>query len=133
MFAYRALRSFAQVRNAGGCISLALLRDKKRAYWTMTMWADKRSMMAYATSGAQRKAVTKLSEWADEASVVHWFQDYPERPNWAEAARRMRAEGRASKLRHPGPHHAYLSFAAPWTTSDTMFERFQEDNTATSR
>ena len=124
MFALHAQRSIAQIREADGCISMALLRDKNRAFWTMTMWADERSMKAYLTSGAHRKAMPGLADWADEASVVHWTQDHAERPDWTEAARRMRAEGRPSKLRHPGPHHADLSFPAPWTTSDTWFETF---------
>jgi quinol monooxygenase YgiN len=127
MFAFHAWRSISQIRNAEGCISLALLRDKGRAFWTMTLWTDERSMKAYITSGSHRKAMPGLADLADEASVVHWHQEHPERPDWTEAARRMRTEGRPSKLRHPGPHHADLSFPAPWTTSDTWFERFQRD------
>ena len=121
-------RSIAQVRKADGCIAMALLRDKNHAFWTMTLWTEERLMKAYMTSGAHRKAMPRLAAWADEASVVHWHQDRPDRPDWAEAARRMRAEGRASKLRHPGPHHADLSFPAPWTASDTLFERFRPDD-----
>ena len=131
MFAFHAQCSISQVRKASGCISLALLRDKNRAFWTMTMWADERSMRAYMTSGSHRKAMPGLADWADEASVVHWFQDPPERPDWTEAARRMRAEGRPAKLRHPDPHHTDLSFPAPWTTTDTLFEKFQGDKAVT--
>jgi len=124
MFAFHAQRSIAQVRQAEGCISLALLRDKNRAFWTMTMWADERSMRAYMTSGSHRKAMPGLADWADEASVVHWQQDHPERADWSEAVRRMRAEGRPSKLQHPGPHHADMSFPDPRTNSYTLFEKF---------
>ena len=131
MFALHAQRSIAQIRNAAGCICLALLKDKNRTFWTMTMWKDERSMRAYMTSGSHRKAMPGLAAWADEASVVHWVQDHAGRPDWTEAARRMRAEGRPSKLRHPGPHHADLSFSAPWTNADTLFETFQGDNAAT--
>jgi hypothetical protein len=111
-------------------MALALLKDKNRVFWTMTMWADERSMKAYITSGSHRKAMPGLADWADEASVVHWYQDHPQRPDWTEAARRMKAEGRPTKIRHPGPHHADLSFPAPWTTSDTWFEKFQGDQAA---
>ena len=127
LFAFHAQRSISQIRSAEGCMALALLKDKNRTFWTMTMWTDERSMKSYMTSGAHRKAMPRLAEWADEASVVHWQQDHPERPGWPEAARRMRAEGRPSKLRHPGPHHADLSFAEPWTTVDTFFETFPAD------
>jgi hypothetical protein len=125
MFGFHAQRSISQIRNANGCICMALLKDKGRVFWTMTMWADELSMKAYMITGSHRKAMPRLTGWADEASVVHWYQDHPERPDWAEAARRMRADGRPSKLRHPGPHHADLSFPAPWTTLDTLFEDFQ--------
>lgn len=74
------------------------------------------------TSGSHRQAMPKLADWADEASVVHWYQEDLESPGWTEGARRMKAEGRAAKLRHPSPHHADLSFPGPWTTADTWFE-----------
>jgi hypothetical protein len=108
-------------------MALALLKDKNRVFWTMTMWADQRSMKHYITSGSHRKAMPRLADWADEASVVHWHQDHTERPDWPEAARRMRAEGRPLKLRHPGPRHADLGFLEPWTTADTWFEKFPAD------
>ncbi len=129
IFALHAQRSISQIRSANGCIALALLKDKNRAFWTMTMWEDEPSMKAYMTSGPHRKAMPGLADWADEASVVHWYQHHLERPDWNEAARRMRAEGRPAQLRHPGPHHADLSFPAPWTTSDTLFETFQGNHT----
>ena len=88
------------------------------------MWGDERAMKAYMTSGSHSKAMPRLADLADEASVVHWLQDNPKRPDWIEAARRMKAEGRVSKLRNPSPHHADLSFPAPCTTSDTWFEVF---------
>jgi quinol monooxygenase YgiN len=127
---YHSQRSISQIRSAKGCISLALLQDKNRAFWTMTMWEDERSMKSFMATGPHREAMPRLAEWADEASVVHWHQDSAEHPDWNEAARRMRAEGRPTKIRRPGPHHADLSFPAPWTTSDTFFEKFQANKAA---
>ena len=43
----------------------------------------------------------QLAEWCDEASVVHWTQETADLPEWHEAHRRMVAEGRASRVRHP--------------------------------
>jgi quinol monooxygenase YgiN len=130
IFAFYAQRSIAQIRNANGCMALALLKDRNRVFWTMTLWEDERSMNAYRTSGSHRKVMPRLADWADEASMVHWYQDHSARPDWIEAARRMRAEGRPSKLRHPGPHHADLSFPPPSTTSDTLFENYHRDTAA---
>jgi quinol monooxygenase YgiN len=127
LFAFHAQRSISQIRNAKGCLALALLKDKKRTFWTMTMWTDERSRKSYMTSACHRKAMPRLADWGDEASVVHWHQNQPERPDWLEAARRMRAEGRPSKLRHAGPRHADLSFPEPWTTVDNLFETFPAD------
>jgi quinol monooxygenase YgiN len=131
MFIFHAQRSIAQIRNAKGCLSVALLRDNDRAFWTMSMWADEHAMKVYVTCGSHRKAMPRLSEWADEASVVHWFQDRAVRPDWNEAARRLRAEGRPSKLRHPGPHHSDMSFPEPWTTLDTFLEEFKKGDEIT--
>ena len=116
-------RSIAQLRKATGCLSMALLQDKNLAFWTMTIWTDETSMKAYITSGPHRKAMPRLASWADEASVVHWHQDHADRPDWYEAARRMKADGRPSKLRQPGPHHANMSFPNPHTSADTLFEK----------
>jgi hypothetical protein len=74
-------------------------------------------------SGSHRKAMPGLPDWADEASVVHWNQEHPERPDWTEAARRVKAEGRPSKLRHTGAQHADLSFPAPLRASDSFTGR----------
>ena len=82
------------------------------------------------TSGSHRKSMPNLADWADEASFVHWYQDHSQRPDWTEAARRMRADGHPAKLRHPGVHHADLSFPGPWTTSDTLFEEFRGNDAA---
>ena len=39
-------------------------------------------MQTYMMAGDHREAMTKLVEWADEASTVHWHQDSSELPTW---------------------------------------------------
>lgn len=73
-------------------------------------------MRAYITGGSHLKAMPKLLDWCDEASIVHWTQDDDAIPDWSTAARRMRVEGRPSKVRYPAPNHAELDFAAPRMT-----------------
>lgn len=116
-FMIHANRAIAQIRRAEGFIAGAVRRDDNQAFWTMTLWRDERAMRAYGASGAHRKAMPHLAEWADEACVVHWVQDGSILPDWPEAGRRLRDEGRSSALRHPGPDHTERSFVEARTVN----------------
>ena len=115
-FALQALRSREQARRAAGFRGGAVLADHAWAFWTMTAWEDEAAMRCSMTTGAHRDAMPRLSHWCDEASVVHWSQPDAGLPSWAEADRRMRADGRPSKLRHPSPQHAALDYRPPRLT-----------------
>lgn len=112
-FAPHAFRTLRQARRAPGFRDGALLADRSWTFWTLTLWDGRDSMRAYMTAGDHRTAMPRLAGWCDEASVAHWEQESDALPSWAEADRRMRAEGRPSKVRHPSPRHADLSFRAP--------------------
>ncbi|MET0374313.1 MAG: DUF3291 domain-containing protein [Rhizorhabdus sp.] len=105
-----------QTKRADGFLDGSLLADRKRTFWTITIWRDQAAMRAYMTSGAHLKAMPKLLGWCDEASVVHWSQDNAVMPDWQEADRRMRMEGRSSKVLNPSPNHRNLTYHAPRTT-----------------
>ena len=109
-FVRHNLRALAQVKAAPGFRGGSLLADRALAFWTLTAWDDPAAMRAYMTAGAHRASMPYLLDWCDEASVAHWEQDGDALPEWTEAERRMRGEGRPSKLRHPGPRHADLGF-----------------------
>jgi quinol monooxygenase YgiN len=115
-FMLHANRAIAQIRKANGFLAGAVQRDADQAFWTLTVWRDEAAMRAYGASGAHRKAMTHLAEWADEASVAHWLQPGGELPAWPEAVRRLRNDGRSSALRHPGSAHADRLFADPRMT-----------------
>jgi hypothetical protein len=106
-------RTLKQTRLASGFVQGSLLADRKLAFWTMTLWRDQADMKHYMTSGPHLKAMPKLLGWCDEASVVHWTQDHGLAPDWHEADRRMRSEGRPSKVRHPTINHCSLAYDAP--------------------
>lgn len=112
-FALHAMRSSAQVRRAPGFITGSLLADRERTFWTMTLWRDQADMRLYMTGGAHLKAMPRLGGWCDEASVVHWRQTSDIAPDWPEADRRMRNDGRPSRVRHPGAAHRDLAYRAP--------------------
>ena len=115
-FALHASRSLKQVKRSRGFRGGSLLPDRQWTFWTMTAWDDEASMRAYMTAGAHRTAMPRLLDWCDEASVVHWEQAADDLPSWSEADRRMRASGRASKVRHPSPRHAALDYREPRVT-----------------
>jgi hypothetical protein len=115
-FILHANRTIAQIRKADGFVAGAVQRDAELAFWTLTVWRDEHAMHAYGASGAHRKAMPHLADWADEASVGHWSQSGGDLPDWPEAIRRLREEGRPLTLRHPGPDHPHHRFAEPRMT-----------------
>ena len=116
-FILHALRSNRQVRGAMGFRGGALLFDRRFTFWTLTVWGTQEHMRGYMVSGAHRTAMPKLLDWCDEASVVHWDSVDEHIPAWPDADIRMRRDGRPSKVRHPSPDHAVMSFPKPRTKS----------------
>ncbi len=112
-FGLHAALTTRQARRAPGYRGGSLLLDQGLVFWTMTAWDAQESMRNYMLAGSHRTAMPRLAGWCDEASVVHWEQEAPELPSWAEADRRMREAGRPSKLRSPSPGHAALDYRAP--------------------
>ena len=115
-FVLHANRTIAQIRKANGFVAGAVQRDADLAFWTVTVWRDEHAMRAYGASGAHRKAMPHLADWADEASVGHWRQPGSSLPEWPEAVRRLREEGRPLTLCHPVPNHPQQRFAEPQMT-----------------
>ncbi len=115
-FVLHTNRTITHIRKADGFVAGAVQRDPALAFWTLTVWRDQHAMRAYGASGAHRKAVPHLAVWADEASVGHWTQPGSDLPEWPEAVRRLREEGRPLTLRHPVPNHSEQRFAEPQMT-----------------
>lgn len=113
LFVYHASRSARQVRTSDGFLAGEAQRDHELAFWTMTLWRDETSLRAYVMGGPHRAAMPRLARWGVEASVVRWQQDGAQLPGWDEAVRRMRRQGRALYVKHPGPRHASLDFSDP--------------------
>jgi hypothetical protein len=114
-FFWYTLRSYRQAKRAPGCLRVRLLADANRAYWTVTTWTDEAAMKDFMLGGAHRKAMPKLLEWCDEASVAHWNQDSADLPAWADAHRKMVERGRPSKVNHPSPAHLKREIPPPRT------------------
>lgn len=100
-FIWYTFKSERQAKRAAGFLGGRLIRDKGNVFWTLTAWKDDAAMRAFRGSGAHMKAMPKLLDWCDEASIAHWEQPDAELPGWTEAHRRMVADGRMSRVKHP--------------------------------
>jgi hypothetical protein len=123
VFVLYMLRSLRQVKKATGFQHGVLLADRRWTFWTMTAWDSNESMRQYMTTGSHKSAMPHLLHWCDEASVAHWNQPETALPSWTEAHKRLRAEGRASKVLYPSPQHANLDFRAPRTVVAATIRR----------
>jgi len=112
-FMLHANRTIAQIRKADGFVAGAVQRDAELAFWTLTVWRDEHAMRAFGASGAHRKAIPHLADWADEASVGHWTQRGSDLPEWPEAVRRLREEGHPLTLRYSAANRTDKRFAEP--------------------
>lgn len=127
IFVLYALRSARQAEKSPGFLGGTLMRDSYQAFWTVTVWTDSKAMDAYRISGMHKRAMPRLLNWCEEASLVHWTQDSTEVPSWTEAHRRMISGGRPSKVHHPSA--AQNAFQVP--EPDTI--RFSQSMRAAQR
>jgi hypothetical protein len=112
-FLLYALRSARQAKKAPGNLGAGVLRDRNNTFWTRTAWRDEQSMLTFMRSDPHRAAMPKLLDWCDEAALVHWTQETANLPDWVEAHRRICAEGRRSKVRHPSFAHEQFQIPTP--------------------
>jgi hypothetical protein len=99
-FLYRAFRSQRQAERSDGFLGGYVAMARRRAFWTVTLWRDVEAMRAYRRAGAHLAAMPRLLGWCDEAAVAT-LADVDSLPDPDEAVRRLAAEGRLSKVRHP--------------------------------
>lgn len=89
IFFVQTFRSAWQARSAKNCLSVFVLREAHRTFWTRTVWTDASSMKSFMLSGVHRQVMPSLLVWCDEASVADWIQDSLEPPSWEEVHRRL--------------------------------------------
>ena len=99
------LASVWQAKRASGFIGGYLAGDPDRGSWTVTIWRDEAAMKAFRSSGPHVKAMPKLLNWCDEASIAHWTQEDASVPAPAVAFERMQEQGRVSKVHFPSTQH----------------------------
>jgi hypothetical protein len=112
-FFIQALRSARQARRANGNVRTSLLAEARRTFWTLTVWSDEAAMRAFMTQEPHGRVMPHLKEWCDEAAIAQWTQEAGDLPSWADAHRRLQAEGRRSKVLHPSPAHEAFAIPPP--------------------
>jgi hypothetical protein len=113
LFLWWGFLSGVQAKRALGNLNATGLRDSHLTFWTLTAWTNEEPMRAFMLSEAHQRAMPKLFNWCDEASIVHWNQESAELPSWKEAHRRMVEEGRQSRVRHPSNSQIAKLIAPP--------------------
>ena len=124
-FYFLALLTALQAKSAAGNLAVLLLNEGRNTFWTCTVWNDEAAMRAFMMAGSHRRAMPKLLEWCDEASVVHWVQDgthNAQAPSWSEAHQRMQTEGRRLKVNHPSENHLAYIIPAPRVSGALRFK-----------
>ena len=104
-FFWHTSRSQKQLVAAPGYLGGGTLFESMRAYWTVTAWDGPDAMRAFRNAGAHMAAMRRLIDICCAASYAHWEQPASELPAPAEIHRRMLAEGKLSKVRHPSAMH----------------------------
>ena len=104
-FALRTVGTTRQIKRSPGFMDGYFATEGVSAFWTVTAWRGDAAMLHYRNGGDHGRAMSKLIEWCDEASLVHWLQEDAVLPSVEEAVRRMAEDGRLSKVRHPSARH----------------------------
>ena len=112
-FLWQTFLSQRQVVRAPGFFGGRLLVDRKRTYWTLTVWQDERAMKAFRGSAPHAKVMPRLVEWCNEAAYTHWAASGDSVPSWQEAYEHLIAEGRLSRVAHASASHDARQFAEP--------------------
>lgn len=100
-----ALITAQQAKKAPGNLRVRLRKTQGLTFWTLTVWQNESAMAAYRVSGPHKKAMPKLQQWCDEASVANWSQDTDVLPGWKEIKARMLSGGHLSRLTYPSRMH----------------------------
>lgn len=106
-FGIGSLRAGLQARRTPGYLAGALrvTGEPWVSYWTLTLWRDGRSMVAFRNGGAHGSLMPRMAGWARQTSVTAWRTDDPGLPTWADACRQMVRNPRFVTLDAPDPDH----------------------------
>ena len=105
-FLWYTYQSRRQLARSPGFLGGLLANAPGRTFWTTTAWTDEASMKQFRDASWHKKAMPRLLDYCEEASLARWTQDSADLPSAATMLERLRTTGRVSKVRHPTPGHA---------------------------
>jgi hypothetical protein len=79
-------------------------------------------MRSFMQLGVHRRIMARLPARCDEAAVVHWVQEASAPPSWEEAHRRLKQEGRRSRVTHPSEAQRRFEIPEPQTSAGVSFK-----------
>ena len=100
-FLWQSYKSIVRARKFPGNMGARFRKSKGLAFWTLTAWKDEPSMKAFRNTPPHLNVTSRLMFWCDESSFAYWEQEPGELPPWDEAARKLAAQGKLSKLNYP--------------------------------
>ncbi|WP_161962381.1 DUF3291 domain-containing protein [Nocardioides speluncae] len=106
-FGIGSIRAGLQARRTPGYLAGALrvTGEPWLSYWTLTVWRDGRSMVAFRDGGAHGALVPRMAGWARQTSVTAWRTEEETLPSWEEASRQMVRRPRFVELHRPDQDH----------------------------
>jgi quinol monooxygenase YgiN len=91
-FFWLTLQTQQQLHNSKGLIGYSLhAQPLRRRFWTLSVWEDQQSLMAFVRQAPHAQIMQKLTPLMDKTQFVQWkvrALDIP--PKWREAKTRMR-------------------------------------------
>ena len=96
-----------------GFLKGKLLAERNQTFWTMSLWNDLDSMVAFRNSKVHRAIMPNAARWCNEASVVHWETESDKLPDWDEAHRRMSEFGKPSPVKFPSSDYKARRYKKP--------------------
>lgn len=105
-FLWYTYQSKRQLSRSPGFLGGVVANAPRLTFWTTTAWTDEASMKHFRDASWHKKAMRRLLDYCDEASLARWTQDSADLPSAAAMLERLRTTGRVSKVRHPTPGHA---------------------------
>ena len=105
-FLWYTYQSRRQLSRSAGFLGGVVANAPGRTFWTTTAWTDDASMKRFRDASWHKKAMPRLLDYCNEASLAHWTQDSADLPIAVAMLERLKTSGRVSKVRHPTPGHA---------------------------